>query len=99
MSAFGGKADMNFCGNPLSPSLLEAKRTLHFALHMSANDPKRTWRSHCEMSAFDPKRTYWTSVQLKNASPVPEIVSPNPASAPTVRTSCHFGLPGSFLVL
>jgi hypothetical protein len=42
MSAFGGRADMTVCGNPLSRSLLGAKRTCPFALHMSANDPKRT---------------------------------------------------------
>ena len=42
MSAFGGKADMTSCGNPLSRSQLGAKRTCPFALHMSANDPKRT---------------------------------------------------------
>ena len=29
---------MAFCGNPLSWSLLGAKRTCPFALHMSAND-------------------------------------------------------------
>jgi len=39
---FGGKADMTVCGNPLSRSLLGAKRTCRFALHMSAFDPKRT---------------------------------------------------------
>jgi ABC-type uncharacterized transport system substrate-binding protein len=33
---------MTVCGNPLSRSLLGAKRTCPFALHMSANDPKRT---------------------------------------------------------
>jgi hypothetical protein len=42
MSAFEGKADMTVCGNSLSWSLLGAKRTCPFALHMSANDPKRT---------------------------------------------------------
>jgi CheY-like chemotaxis protein len=42
MSAFEGKADMTVCGNSLSRSLLGAKRTRPFALHMSANDPKRT---------------------------------------------------------
>jgi len=42
MSAFGGKADMTVCGNPLSRSLLGVKRTCRFALHMSAFDPKRT---------------------------------------------------------
>jgi hypothetical protein len=34
---------MTVCGNPLSRSLLGAKRTCPFALHMSANDPKRTF--------------------------------------------------------
>src|SRR6516162_8188913 len=43
MSAFGGKADMAFCGISLSWSLLGVKRTLRFALQMSAFDPKRTW--------------------------------------------------------
>ena len=43
MSAFGGKADMAFCGNPLSRSLLRVKRT---------------WLPHRKMSAFDPKRTW-----------------------------------------
>jgi hypothetical protein len=42
MSAFGGKADMGYCGSPLSRSLLGVKRTSPFALHMSASDPKRT---------------------------------------------------------
>jgi hypothetical protein len=42
MSAFGGKADMAYCGNTLSRSLLGVKRTCRFALHMSAFDPKRT---------------------------------------------------------
>src|SRR4029450_5457965 len=44
MSAFGGKADMTLCGNPLSRSLLGVKRTSLFAAHMSAFDPKRAWR-------------------------------------------------------
>ena len=43
MSAFGCKADMTVCANPLSRSLLGVKRTCPFALHMSAFDPKRTW--------------------------------------------------------
>jgi hypothetical protein len=42
MSAFGGKADMAFCGCLLSRSLLGVKRTCLFAPHMSASDPKRT---------------------------------------------------------
>jgi hypothetical protein len=42
MSAFGGKADMTLCGNPLLRSLLGVKRTCLFAPYMSANDPKRT---------------------------------------------------------
>jgi len=45
---------MTVSGNPLSRSLLGAKRTCSFALHKSANDPKRTWRLQCEMSANDP---------------------------------------------
>src|SRR5262245_4600537 len=44
MSAFGGKADMTFCENPLSRSLLGVKRTSLFAPHMSAYGPKRTSR-------------------------------------------------------
>jgi hypothetical protein len=43
MSAFGGKADITFCGSTLSRSLLGVKRTRLLALHMSAFDPKRTW--------------------------------------------------------
>src|SRR5262245_19641516 len=50
MSAYGGKADMAFCGISLSRSLLGVKRTSGSALHMSAFDPKRTLG--------------WTSVQL-----------------------------------
>ena len=42
MSAFGGKADITFCGNTLSRSLLGVKRTWLVAAHMSAFDPKRT---------------------------------------------------------
>ena len=41
-SAFGGKADMTFCGGPLLLSLLGVKRTRRIAAHMSASDPKRT---------------------------------------------------------
>jgi hypothetical protein len=41
MSAFGGKADMTLCGNPLLWSLLGVKRTWLFTTH-SASDPKRT---------------------------------------------------------
>src|SRR5262245_1943929 len=51
MCAFGGKADMTFCGCPLLRSLLGVKRTSLFAAHMSAFDPKRTLRQfgtfHC----------------------------------------------------
>jgi hypothetical protein len=42
MSAFGRKADMTLCGNPLLRSLLGVKRTCLFAAPMSASDPKRT---------------------------------------------------------
>src|SRR5512136_2023018 len=53
MSAFGGKADMAFRGNPLLRSLLSVKRTWGGALHMSAFDPKRTSLPHRKMSAYD----------------------------------------------
>jgi len=46
MSAFGGKADMAFCGGPLLRSLLGVKRTWLVAPHMSAFDPKRTWLAY-----------------------------------------------------
>ena len=42
MSAFGGKADMTFCENPLSRSLLGIKRTCFVAPPVSAFDPKQT---------------------------------------------------------
>ena len=42
MSGFRGKADMAFCGNPLSRSLFGVKRTSLFAAQMPASDPKRT---------------------------------------------------------
>jgi len=45
MSAFGGKADMAFCGISLSRSLLGVKRTWAGAVQMSAFDPKRTLAS------------------------------------------------------
>jgi len=47
MSAFGGKADMTSCANPLLRSLLGEKRTSLFAAHMSAFDPKRTSARPC----------------------------------------------------
>jgi hypothetical protein len=43
MSAFGGKADMTLCGNPLLQSQLGVKRTWAVAAHMPAFDPKRTF--------------------------------------------------------
>jgi hypothetical protein len=52
MSAFGGKADMTICGNPLSRSLLGAKRTCPFALHMSANDPRLTLTQPLPLKIF-----------------------------------------------
>jgi hypothetical protein len=42
MSAFGCKADMTLCGNPLLRSLSGVKRTCLIAAQMSAFDPKRT---------------------------------------------------------
>jgi len=56
MSAFSGKADMAVCGSPLSRSLLGAKRTSHFAAHMSAYDPKRTSVSKGLEREAPPKR-------------------------------------------
>src|SRR5262245_18684457 len=47
MSVFGGKADMTMCGNPLLRSLLGAKRTCRFALHMSAYDPSALPKMSC----------------------------------------------------
>ena len=47
MSAFGGKADMTLCDDPLSRSLLGVKWTSLFATQMSASDPKRTSPSYC----------------------------------------------------
>src|SRR5262249_32839173 len=58
MSAFGGKADMTLCGNPLSRSLLGVKRTSLFAAHMSAYDPKRTCRSTAIEAKFTRHRKY-----------------------------------------
>ena len=68
MSAFGGKADMPYCGahvcfrgkadmtywgNTLSRSLLGVKRTWLFAPHMSAYDPKRTSTSSLKVVHFE----------------------------------------------
>src|SRR5215467_10071976 len=52
MSAFGGKADMTLCGNPLLRSLLGVKRTWAVAPHMSAYDPKRTWAPCAKLSSY-----------------------------------------------
>src|SRR6476660_5398577 len=56
MSAFGGKAHMNFFKNPLSRSLLGVKRTWVIALHMSAFDPKRTSTSSLNVVHFEQTR-------------------------------------------
>src|SRR5215467_11087504 len=57
MSAFGGKADMTFCGSPLSRSLLGVKQTSLFATHMSAFDLQRTSSAkvflRCTAQGFD----------------------------------------------
>ena len=57
-TAFEGKADMTFCGSPLSRSLLGVKQTSLFAAHMSAFDPKRTWAALNErlLSRYDAMR-------------------------------------------
>jgi hypothetical protein len=49
---------MTFCENPLSRSLLGAKRTCPFALHMSANDPKRTFLPQVQGSGCLPPVIY-----------------------------------------
>jgi len=63
MSAFGGKADITVCGNPLSRSLLGAKRTWLVAAHMSACDPKRTFAAAFLTYPLTRVRN-WTEVQL-----------------------------------
>src|SRR5678815_576397 len=60
MSAFGCKADMTLCGNPLSRSLLGVKRT---------------WRLHCEMCAYDPKRASFEARSLE-VRLLPQCLSP-----------------------
>src|SRR5262245_29326044 len=63
MSAFGGKADIAFCEDPLSRSLLGVKRTCRFALHMSAFDPKRTLMRRIPLQKPSSKRYHalsWT---------------------------------------
>src|SRR5262245_27223661 len=70
MSAFGGKADIAFCGISLSRSLLGVKRTCLFALHMSAFDPKRTsaaaLRKNTGESAFWISSTRAAQFTIKN---------------------------------
>src|SRR5262249_45917701 len=61
MSAFGGKADMPFCGCLLSRSLLGVKRTSLFAAHMSAFDPKRA----PSLSILDHRPTRLQTPQLR----------------------------------
>ena len=46
MSAFGGKADMAFCGSPLSRSLLGVKRTWPIGVQMPANDIGTMWSTN-----------------------------------------------------
>ena len=68
MSAIGGKADMTFCENPLSRSLLGVKRTCPFPLHMSASDPKRTSRvKRLDLSPIVLATCYWqNSISANN---------------------------------
>jgi hypothetical protein len=78
MSAFGGKADMIYCGNPLLQSLLGAKRTWAVAPHMSAFDPKRT-SSRFELSegsslAYSLHETLPTAAEVTSMAPP---VAPN----------------------
>jgi dihydrofolate reductase len=59
MFAFGGKADMAGCGNPLSRSLLGVKRTWAVAPHMSAFDPKRPFRKREPIGRSGWKADLW----------------------------------------
>jgi hypothetical protein len=63
MSAFEGKADMNFFWNPLSRSLLGVKRTWAVAVHMSAFDPKQTLAVRCG-NGFDAGFSPYQSARL-----------------------------------
>ena len=64
---------MTVCGNSLLRSLLGAKRTWLFALHMSANDPKRTFllcKAHPNSCAVGADPTYWgRQCKSKTATP------------------------------
>src|SRR4029453_8610238 len=80
MSAFGGKADITVCGNPLSRSLLGVKRTCPFALHMSAFDPKRTFMSRlCPKGQFlvrtRPTKIQTLDLHIQNGNPCADIRS------------------------
>jgi hypothetical protein len=65
MSAFGGKADMQFYGCLLLRSLLGVKRTSLVALHMSAFDPKRT--SAAGLIQINANPPTWVKFQIRAA--------------------------------
>src|SRR5262252_10774305 len=69
MSALRGKAEMTVCGSPLSRSLLGAKRTCPFALHMSAFDPKRTLR---QFGAFQYANLNRYAALIRSSGPMNE---------------------------
>src|SRR5262245_47745527 len=99
MSAFGGKADMMRGSGLLSRSLLGAKRTCPFALHMSAFDPKRTWRLHREMSAYGPRiggcsGAQFSSVELRSLSCVAFPIGDAHAGASYIGRPIFGYLPG-----
>jgi hypothetical protein len=76
MSAFGCKADMNFCGNPLSRSLLGAKRTRSDLIAL-ANRAKCLMVSHPRQIRFftNPRRRNalpWACRRGENGQPRPE---------------------------
>ena len=77
MSAFGGKADMAFCGGPLLRSLLGIKRTWLVAAHMSAFDPKRTWQCFSSAVTKGCHAVLRLHLQLSINKEVVEIINAN----------------------
>jgi hypothetical protein len=82
----------------LSRSLLGAKRTCPFALHMSANDPKRTFGYGCgspaNLSVFhDFSRGVAARMALKGALVVVGCVRLDPSKPHLCAAFCALGVP------